>query len=358
MIAITDTLVITAHPDDMELWCGAVVDHLISKGANVRLAIVSTSREVHGSDVWATREAEAKLGASILGLPEPIFLENYTGAIDFMTLFNQLNILLKKYPSKQILTHFPFDRHPDHVLVGSVLLNLFCNINSKFDLYFFPTSESYGFLHTDIFEGNADKKYEAIIAHKSQGFSNTSKSEVSGIEKLLKAKRAWHPSKSALFKDEPEALAKYASISKHDIVEIGTCFGGTTQILAENALPGIIVWSVDNYCIGTNPAIIYNDSLKKLGNSFLIVGDSQEVGKHWKKEIGFLFIDGSHEYFSAKTDLVLWSKFLVKSGIVAIHDFEAYKPGVDMLVNEIENSSEWEIIERVSSTIFARRIEA
>ena len=49
-------------------------------------------------------------------------------------------------------------------------------------------------------------------------------------------------------------------------------------------------------------------------------GFSHDFSKEWDKPIGFLFIDGNHDYDAVLRDFLEWSPHLVPGGIIAFHD--------------------------------------
>lgn len=56
------------------------------------------------------------------------------------------------------------------------------------------------------------------------------------------------------------------------------------------------------------------------------------------KHLGFVYIDGSHEYADVKTDIVKWWETLTENGILAGHDYDDTHPGVIDAVNEFAES--------------------
>ena len=48
--------------------------------------------------------------------------------------------------------------------------------------------------------------------------------------------------------------------------------------------------------------------------------DSAEAAKEWQGPIRLLFIDASHEYEAVRQDFELWAPFLVREGLLCLHD--------------------------------------
>jgi len=51
-----------------------------------------------------------------------------------------------------------------------------------------------------------------------------------------------------------------------------------------------------------------------------IVAGTQAAGRHWRTELGMVFIDGGHSEAAALADYRTWAPHLLPGGILAIHD--------------------------------------
>lgn len=171
---------------------------------------------------------------------------------------------------------------------------------------------------------------------------------------------------------ETIALLRYVREAKADIVEIGTFFGGTTRNLARHLPPdpNIALWTMDlfNYYSRIDPVPIYDD-LAELERAFVLVGNSNHIGRYWRRDIGLLFIDGGHDYTTVSNDFNIWSQWVIPRGIVAMHDAKAIAEimslrnmeiggdpgGVVIFADEVKEAGEWEVIEEVDSTLFFAR---
>jgi hypothetical protein len=107
-----------------------------------------------------------------------------------------------------------------------------------------------------------------------------------------------------------------------EIVEIGSYKGGSAIIIAEGSNKKRKIYTIDSH-----PYKILENQLKNNISSFglnrtviLIKGDSEKVADKWSKPISFLFIDGDHLYGKAKKDFILWEKYLMVGGLIAMHD--------------------------------------
>lgn len=118
------------------------------------------------------------------------------------------------------------------------------------------------------------------------------------------------------------------------IVEVGVFAGSTTRGLT--ILTGGFVTGIDNWrdvhpesgCHGVNKQEeLFWHVLKDHGTDVskqakLIVGNSQEVGRHWNEPIDLLFIDGDHSYDGALADIQLFMPHVVKNGYCLIDDYD------------------------------------
>ena len=51
-----------------------------------------------------------------------------------------------------------------------------------------------------------------------------------------------------------------------------------------------------------------------------VIGDSPTVARYWTMPVGLLFIDGGHAEEVAMADYDSWARFVVRGGLLAIHD--------------------------------------
>jgi len=109
-----DILVLSAHPDDAELGCGATIAKHISLGFKV--AVVDFTRGELGTRGTATtRDQEAADSAKILGLaarenlglPDGFFQNNQEAQLAVVKA-------IRKYQPEIVFANAVYDRHPDH----------------------------------------------------------------------------------------------------------------------------------------------------------------------------------------------------------------------------------------------------
>ena len=109
-----DILAIAAHPDDIEMCCGATIAKETSRGKKVGI-IDLTRGELGTRGTAETRDEEAKNAAKILNLT---IRENLKFRDGFFKNDekHQLEVIkmIRKYQPEIIITNAETDRHPDH----------------------------------------------------------------------------------------------------------------------------------------------------------------------------------------------------------------------------------------------------
>ena len=189
---------------------------------------------------------------------------------------------------------------------------------------------------------------------------------------------------SSVFLTSPEvrALARYAQLSNHAIVEIGSAFGASSSLLVANAPEHTIIHSIDPFItdsMGTfsssyskcrrNVRRVLNalGMTEKYRNWNLYKGYSYELTCMINDELGLVFIDGDHRYQDVKKDFLDWFPKIVSGGYVLIHDscrspgtkaneYEYGWPGPTKLANELLRRTDIKLIERVSSLTIWQKV--
>lgn len=135
-----------------------------------------------------------------------------------------------------------------------------------------------------------------------------------------------------LYREEGKLLEKLASDARVAIVEIGSWKGKSTVWLARKS--SVKVYTIDphtdtNVHIWQNVENTYDEFIKnmkkyKVENTVIpLVMTSQEAHlKYPSLKCDLVFVDGDHRYEFIKLDIELWSKHLVRGGIMAIHDVQ------------------------------------
>lgn len=221
-------LIVSAHPDDMELSCSAFAFFLVMQGFQIKSVVVTSERRdsffPDGQAVGVIREQESIAASQILEISPPLFLRNYIWELDYNVLLVQLRMLIKSEPLDIVLTHFPVDGHLDHAIIGTVLYEIFQNPKSNvesnvcalessmlplvsalmstthkalsyskdFKLVFFRSPGSYSFVPSvefNLTEELIKKKWLALQAHKSQKFYEVPIESIRKTEEFILARR-------------------------------------------------------------------------------------------------------------------------------------------------------------------------
>ena len=124
-----------AHPDDLELGIGGTLAALSRGGARVVMAICSVPAD------FATRYAEAKAAAAILGCELRILMDGGCRRIEDVKTYQLVGLLddlVRELAPSALLTHGPGDFHRDHVAVYQAAVST--QRLSQFDFYsYLPT---------------------------------------------------------------------------------------------------------------------------------------------------------------------------------------------------------------------------
>lgn len=109
-------LIVAAHPDDLEIACGATTAKLIDQGYSVHALILADGKD--GGEV-AGRAGEATNGAEFLGLASLTMLALPDRALDqnMKEMIAAIEAEIEKYQPTLIFTHSIHDVHQDHVAV-------------------------------------------------------------------------------------------------------------------------------------------------------------------------------------------------------------------------------------------------
>jgi LmbE family N-acetylglucosaminyl deacetylase len=157
-----------AHPDDLELGCGATLAKLVEAGAHVR-AVVFSHGYVGGSPVFdragETRAALLSLGVDdvhVHNLPDTRLHEHLNELITIMQGH------ARETEPDRVYTMFKEDRHQDHRAVHQASL-VACRRVPQILAY--ETPSSYPNFVPTVFEAvgeHMERKVEALKLHESQ----------------------------------------------------------------------------------------------------------------------------------------------------------------------------------------------
>ena len=109
-----DVLAFGAHPDDMELMCGATLVKLVHKGYRVGV-VALTAGEMGTRGTPEIRRQEFQAASKVMGLSAAKILDIPDGHVD-MTQHNKLKVIreIRAYRPRIVFTPYWKTRHPDH----------------------------------------------------------------------------------------------------------------------------------------------------------------------------------------------------------------------------------------------------
>jgi LmbE family N-acetylglucosaminyl deacetylase len=160
-------LAVGAHPDDIELGCGATIYKAVQAGSNVIALYMTRGGKTTDTNV---RMSESKQAMNILGVTD-IYFENFkdTEIPDSYETISCLEQYAMKFQPDIVLTHSVNDMHQDHRRVAWLAMAAFRNV-AKILSYETPRVRPAAFMPTYFVNitGCIDKKGEALKCHLSQ----------------------------------------------------------------------------------------------------------------------------------------------------------------------------------------------
>lgn len=159
-------------------------------------------------------------------------------------------------------------------------------------------------------------------------------------------------------------LSKSAS-QKGVIVELGSWKGRSTVFLGLGVQNRNRVYAVDTFkgdkstgFENTLNQFKKNLKLFKLTNVTAVKKSTILASRRWRKPISFLFIDASHTYKDTLQDFLAWEKFVIKDGVIALHDTQLPNPPRKVFERYILPNSKFKIINFVESTIVIKKVSS
>jgi len=181
-----DILAVGVHPDDVELSCSGTILKHIALGHKVAI-IDLTQGELGTRGSGPIRLQEAAAAAKIMGVLHRDNLGMQDGYFEYSKdTLNAIIISIRKYQPKIVLANALSDRHPDHGRAAKLvadacfysgLRKIETELNGQSQKEWRPKSLYHyiqdNTLHADLIvdvSGFGDKKFEAIMAYKTQFF--------------------------------------------------------------------------------------------------------------------------------------------------------------------------------------------
>lgn len=165
-------MAIGAHPDDIELGCGATLAKLAAEGTGVRVIVLSAGGQGAGDD--ADRCAETRSALSVLGINDVVqFNFPDTDLAGSLTeIIRELEIQNEDFGPVRLYTMFGEDRHQDHRAVYQASMVAFRDTPQVFG---YETPSSFPNFMPTVFEqveAYLDRKIECLALHRSQQHRN------------------------------------------------------------------------------------------------------------------------------------------------------------------------------------------
>ncbi len=111
-------LAIGAHPDDVELGCGATLARHVIDGDAVFILAIATGRDVAQAE--AASEAARTLGATLYGRWD--YPDQKLDTVPRLELTQRIERAILDVEADVVFTHFPYDRNLDHRIVADAVL--------------------------------------------------------------------------------------------------------------------------------------------------------------------------------------------------------------------------------------------
>jgi predicted O-methyltransferase YrrM len=197
----------------------------------------------------------------------------------------------------------------------------------------------------------------------------------------------WQEIKGFLAEDEASALHRYAAISSchGPVLEIGSYCGKSTVCIglacrdteavvyaldhhrgSEEHQPGEMFHDPDLYDSGVEAVDTFREFRRNIASAGLndtvipIVASSELAARQWQTPLAMVFIDGGHSLDAALTDYRCWASYLIRGGVLAIHDIfpDAARGGQApyAIYRMALDSGLFEEIERVNTLALLRRL--
>jgi LmbE family N-acetylglucosaminyl deacetylase len=184
-------MVIQAHPDDADFTCSGTVARFAESGYRVQYVLAtrgdkgSADHSTIPEELAATREAEQRAAARVLGVEEVTFLDHMDGEVEATLAFRrELALVVRQGRPDVVLTFDPWQRyqiHPDHRAVGQTALDAVAAARDHMyfpeqlregltehrahNVYFFASDQPN--YYVDI-SSTLEKKIAALQCHRSQ----------------------------------------------------------------------------------------------------------------------------------------------------------------------------------------------
>ncbi|ADJ28169.1 PIG-L deacetylase family protein [Nitrosococcus watsonii] len=176
---MNQTLIISAHPDDMEIGMGGTAAKKAASGCHITSVILTDGRRSPNPFGWPEetlvdiRKQEATRAAGVLGINEVIFfdLPDLKNTSHYHSAKDQLSELIMRLQPEEVYSlHDHWDRHPTHRLAGQLTRK--CIEETPLSINALWAYEVWGLFprwdRLEYIDDQIGKKMQAIGEHKSQ----------------------------------------------------------------------------------------------------------------------------------------------------------------------------------------------
>jgi len=208
-------LIISAHPDDMEIGMGGTVAKMADDGHSILSVVLTDGRRspnpfaLSPEKMAELRKDEGKKAAGVLGVGQTAFfdLESVVSNEICLGATGKLVEIIDSFDPQEIFTLHPdLDRHPSHRAAGKITVDAFSQSRSNGNIQMWAYEVWGLFAKWDRFEDITEqmaKKLKAIGEHCSQLAAIPYSDGIAGLNR-------WR----AVFADphQTEAVAEYAEV--------------------------------------------------------------------------------------------------------------------------------------------------
>ncbi len=167
------------------------------------------------------------------------------------------------------------------------------------------------------------------------------------------------------------AASRALASSSHAVIEVGSFCGKATVILgrvAEALGTQARIHAIDpgDGLVGSRDGDLkrLGPTRAKLEHNLRVAGLLSRVQVHphrstevpWSAPIGFLLVDGLHDYASVSADFLHFEPWVVEGGFIAFHDFADYFPGVKLFVQEVLRSGRFRRVHCAGSLLVLQKV--
>lgn len=181
---VKTVLAVGAHPDDVELGCGATLARHIAAGHRVVVLVIADGARGSGADA-ALRLREQSAAALALGVDfEWLGLPDGQVGDSFADLIASIEVVVRRIQPSVVYTHSPDDSHQDHRATARATVSA-CRDVAR--LLHFESPSTTGFaptVFTDV-DGFVASKIAALGAHASQ-VAHSRRVDLEAVEALMR----------------------------------------------------------------------------------------------------------------------------------------------------------------------------